>query len=165
MLKYSIVVPFHNEEDNVTTLYDRLKAVMEHVGETFDLVSDAVGGNFGTVDLDLDQPQLSLKHLGKFDVVLFSGVFYHLIDPIAATREVASLARELLIIETHVEITVDERPQMIFYPGAELSNDPTNWWGPNPACVVALLKQLGFARVYTLDTEFPNRKVFHAYWV
>lgn len=31
MLKYSIVVPFHNEEDNVTTLYDRLKAVMEHV--------------------------------------------------------------------------------------------------------------------------------------
>src|ERR1700738_1613844 len=36
--KYSIVVPFHNEEDNVTALYDRLKAVMEHVGETFELV-------------------------------------------------------------------------------------------------------------------------------
>jgi glycosyltransferase involved in cell wall biosynthesis len=36
--KYSIVVPFHNEEENVTTLYDRLKAVMEHVGETFELV-------------------------------------------------------------------------------------------------------------------------------
>ena len=38
MPKYSIVVPFHNEEDNVTTLYDRLKAVMEHVGESFELV-------------------------------------------------------------------------------------------------------------------------------
>jgi glycosyltransferase involved in cell wall biosynthesis len=36
--KYSIVVPFHNEEENVTTLYDRLKAVMEQVGETFELV-------------------------------------------------------------------------------------------------------------------------------
>lgn len=37
VLKYSIVVPFHNEEDNVTTLYDRLKAVMEQVmGETRD---------------------------------------------------------------------------------------------------------------------------------
>jgi len=36
--KYSIVVPFHNEEENVTTLYDRLKAVMETVGETFELV-------------------------------------------------------------------------------------------------------------------------------
>ena len=38
MPKYSIVVPFHNEEENVTTLYDRLKAVMEHVGDTFELV-------------------------------------------------------------------------------------------------------------------------------
>ena len=38
MPKYSIVVPFHNEEDNVTTLYDRLKAVMEQVGDTFELV-------------------------------------------------------------------------------------------------------------------------------
>ena len=36
--KYSIVVPFHNEEDNVTALYDRLKAVMEHVGDSFELV-------------------------------------------------------------------------------------------------------------------------------
>jgi len=38
VLKYSIVVPFHNEEENVTTLYDRLKAVMEQVGDTFELV-------------------------------------------------------------------------------------------------------------------------------
>ncbi|HLH06426.1 MAG TPA: glycosyltransferase family 2 protein [Terriglobales bacterium] len=37
-MKYSIVVPFHNEEDNVTELYDRLKAVMENTGETFELV-------------------------------------------------------------------------------------------------------------------------------
>ena len=38
MPKYSIVVPFHNEEDNVTTLYDRLKAVMEQIGDAFELV-------------------------------------------------------------------------------------------------------------------------------
>ncbi len=37
-LKYSIVVPFHNEEENVTELYDRLKAVMETVGEPFEIV-------------------------------------------------------------------------------------------------------------------------------
>jgi glycosyltransferase involved in cell wall biosynthesis len=36
--KYSIVVPFHNEEDNVTTLYDRVKHVMEQVGDTFERV-------------------------------------------------------------------------------------------------------------------------------
>ena len=36
--KYSIVVPFHNEAENVTELYDRLKAVMENIGEPFELV-------------------------------------------------------------------------------------------------------------------------------
>jgi glycosyltransferase involved in cell wall biosynthesis len=38
MPKYSIVVPFHNEQDSITELYDRLKAVMEHQGESFELV-------------------------------------------------------------------------------------------------------------------------------
>jgi glycosyltransferase involved in cell wall biosynthesis len=38
MPKYSIVVPFHNEEENVTALYDRLKQVMEQIGDSFELV-------------------------------------------------------------------------------------------------------------------------------
>jgi glycosyltransferase involved in cell wall biosynthesis len=38
MPQYSIVVPFHNEEENVNRLYDRLTAVMEATGETFELV-------------------------------------------------------------------------------------------------------------------------------
>jgi len=38
MPKYSIVVPLHNEQENVTDLYDRLKAVMEANGESFEIV-------------------------------------------------------------------------------------------------------------------------------
>ena len=38
MPKYSIVVPLHNEQENVTDLYDRLKAVMETSGESFEIV-------------------------------------------------------------------------------------------------------------------------------
>ena len=38
MVKYSIVVPFHNEEENVTALYARLKQIMEQVGDSFELV-------------------------------------------------------------------------------------------------------------------------------
>ncbi|MGA2167661.1 MAG: glycosyltransferase family 2 protein [Terracidiphilus sp.] len=38
MTKYSVVVPFHNEEENVTALYARLKQVMEQVGDSFELV-------------------------------------------------------------------------------------------------------------------------------
>jgi glycosyltransferase involved in cell wall biosynthesis len=38
MAKYSIVVPFHNEEENVTILYARLKQVMEQADESFELI-------------------------------------------------------------------------------------------------------------------------------
>ena len=38
MAKYSIVVPFHNEEENVTILYARLKQVMEQIDDSFEMV-------------------------------------------------------------------------------------------------------------------------------
>jgi glycosyltransferase involved in cell wall biosynthesis len=51
MAKYSIVVPFHNEEENVTVLYDRLKGVMELVGDPFELVFVDDGSNDRTCRL------------------------------------------------------------------------------------------------------------------
>jgi glycosyltransferase involved in cell wall biosynthesis len=51
MAKYSIVVPFHNEEENVTVLYARLKQVMEQVGESFELVLVDDGSNDRTYKL------------------------------------------------------------------------------------------------------------------
>jgi glycosyltransferase involved in cell wall biosynthesis len=51
VLKYSIVVPFHNEQDNATELYDRLKAVMEAVGEPFELVFVDDGSSDATFGL------------------------------------------------------------------------------------------------------------------
>src|SRR6266436_3027837 len=51
MPKYSIVVPFHNEEENVTTLYDRLTAVMEATGESFEIVFVDDGSTDGTFRL------------------------------------------------------------------------------------------------------------------
>ncbi len=38
MPKISIVVPFHNEEENVTEMYDRLHSVMEVTGQTYELI-------------------------------------------------------------------------------------------------------------------------------
>jgi glycosyltransferase involved in cell wall biosynthesis len=45
MVKYSIVIPFHNEEENVTVLYARLKQVMEQVGDSFEMVLVDDGSN------------------------------------------------------------------------------------------------------------------------
>ncbi|MGH9766072.1 MAG: glycosyltransferase, partial [Blastocatellia bacterium] len=35
---YSIVVPFHNEEESLPELYHRLTRVMEEIGEDYELV-------------------------------------------------------------------------------------------------------------------------------
>jgi len=51
MPKYSIVVPLHNEQENVTELYDRLKAVMEVNGESFELVLVDDGSRDRTFEL------------------------------------------------------------------------------------------------------------------
>jgi len=51
MPKYSIVVPFHNEEENVTRLYDRLTSVMEATGESFEMVFVDDGSSDGTFRL------------------------------------------------------------------------------------------------------------------
>jgi tRNA (mo5U34)-methyltransferase len=131
--------------------------------KTFDLVAECTNNHFEAIEINLDVPGLSLQHLGQFDVVLYSGVFYHLQDPLAATREVAALAREVLILETHIEAIADERPAMIYYPGAELSGDHSNWWGPNVACIRALLTTLGFPRIDVTKGSGETRYVFHAY--
>ena len=51
MPKYSIVIPLHNEQENVTELYDRLKAVMEANGESFEMVLVDDGSNDETFHL------------------------------------------------------------------------------------------------------------------
>ena len=140
----------------------------------FDLATRLCDLPIEAADHDLDAPQLSLRQLGQFDVVLFLGVFYHLIDPIAALREVSALAGRVLVVETYLEETLDERPAMVFYPGSELVGDPTNWWGPNRACMEALLRLNNFTRIEFQQTQSApsiispggthvRRGLFHAY--
>jgi tRNA (mo5U34)-methyltransferase len=86
---------------------------------------------------------------GPFDVVLFLGVLYHVRHPLKVLENVAEVTGDHLILETAVDL-VGSRPAMAFYPDRELMNDPTNWWGPNPAAVEAMLKDVGFRRVETV---------------
>jgi tRNA (mo5U34)-methyltransferase len=129
--------------------------------ETFELARSALGLDIEMLDIDV--PDLSVEKVGgQFDVVLFLGVFYHLIDPIDGLRRAASLAKEVLVVETHTDGEDIGRPAMIMYPGTELGGDPTNWWGPNNACIKALLGTMGFARVDgPVCTD--ARPVYHAW--
>ena len=115
--------------------------------------------------LDIDVPDLVPGRVGQFDVVLFLGVFYHLPDPIRALQNIAALTKEVAVVETHLDLRALDRPAMVFYPGTELNDDPTNWWGPNRQCIDALLRLVGFARVVYEPHPLVGaaRGIFHAY--
>ena len=130
---------------------------------TFDLARTAL--KLDVEALDVDVPDLTPDRIGQFDVVLFLGVFYHLVDPIRALQNLAAVTNEVAVVETHLDLGAIDRPAMVFYPGTELNNDPTNWWGPNRQCVEALLKLVGFERVVYQPHPIVKdaRGIFHAY--
>lgn len=104
-------------------------------------------------DVDIDVMDLSPDRIGTFDVVFFLGVLYHLPHPLLALERVASVARDLLILETVVDMVGVRQPAAAFYPGRELNNDPTNWWGPNVPAVAAMLHTVGFRHVETVSPQ------------
>jgi len=134
------------------------------LGERFALARESLGSR--VEDLGIDVYDLSPEKVGVFDVVLFLGVLYHLKHPLLALERVFSVTGSLLILETHVDMCDHLRPAAAFYPGAELNNDPSNWWGPNEAAVVGMLKTVGFreVKVFSRNLISPQRgrMVFHA---
>jgi tRNA (mo5U34)-methyltransferase len=104
-------------------------------------------------DLEIDVYDISPQTVGMHDVVFFLGVLYHLKDPLGALERVASVTNKLLIVETAVDLIGLRRPAMAFYPGRELNGDPTNWFGPNTACVEAMLRVCGFRRVQCVSKQ------------
>jgi len=119
----------------------------------FQLAREALGSR--VTDIDIDVMDLSSERVGTFDLVLFLGVLYHLPHPLLALEKVASVTGGTLILETVVDLVGLQRPAVAFYPGRDLNNDPTNWWGPNPAAVAGMLETVGFQNVRT-TTSLPG---------
>ena len=111
----------------------------------FDLSKRALGSR--VEEMEIDVLDLSPDRVGTFDVVFFLGVLYHMKHPLLALERVASVARDFLVLETAVDMLDYKRPAIAFYAGDEVGRDATNWCGPNPAAVVAMLKTVGFRRV------------------
>jgi tRNA (mo5U34)-methyltransferase len=127
----------------------------------FEMAREYLAPEIDVMDIPVDE--LSEARVGRFDVVLFLGVFYHLRDPFGVLERVASLAREVLVVESRLTQHLNPRPVMQFHPGASLENDPTNWWTPNRACMEAMLTDLGFASIRFARPDFRMRRgMFHA---
>jgi tRNA (mo5U34)-methyltransferase len=117
----------------------------------FELARDALGSR--VEDVTMEVLDISPERLGHFDVVLFLGVLYHMRHPLLALEKVASVTDELLIVETHVDMLQTRKPAMAMYPGHELGFDPTNWWGPNPEAVAAMVRDVGFEHVDVVSED------------
>jgi tRNA (mo5U34)-methyltransferase len=131
--------------------------------EGFKLARRVLGSNVEDVDMSLEE--LSPERIGRFDIVLFLGVFYHLPDPLPILERVASVTAERLIVETQADLLWLRRPAMAYYPGSELSHDESNWWAPNLPLLRALLRSHGFPAVELVSRRsLPYRAARSIRW-
>jgi tRNA (mo5U34)-methyltransferase len=113
--------------------------------------------------------QMQVYDLAKmkrsFDIVIFMGVFYHLRYPLLALDIVTQKVNKLLVFQTltmpgdEVAVTdfdlhIDKRKKMLKkgWPAMgfienKLAGDPTNWWAPNHACIISMLRTCGLSVV------------------
>ncbi len=129
----------------------------------FDTARRILGSN--VEDREIDVMDLSSEAVGVFDLVLFVGVLYHMRHPLLALERVSSVTAGQLILDTHTAMTSEPNPVMRFYPGRELNDDDTNWWGPNPPAVEAMLRDVGFHATERIHPELirSGRLVVHAW--
>jgi tRNA (mo5U34)-methyltransferase len=120
---------------------------------------------FGLRNVRFEQRQL--YDLGatsdRFDLILFMGVFYHLRYPLLALDLLARLRPRLMVFQTLTQGSVDvcaqaaqdchfasrdrlarpDWPHLAFVE-TTFCGDPTNWWVPNHAAVLGMLRAAGF---------------------
>ena len=117
----------------------------------FDLAREALGSRVEPVVGDF--MQLAPEELGRFDVVLFLGVLYHVREPLSALERIRALTSEVAVIETEavrgLGLGLGRARLLEFHPGGELGGDHTNWFVPTESALHALCRAAGFRRVET----------------
>jgi tRNA (mo5U34)-methyltransferase len=121
--------------------------------------------------------QMEIYELSKvrevFDLVLFMGVFYHLRHPLLALDIVSEKVKRLMVFQSLTapgmdvytdtkDHDIDDR-EVLIQPGwptmafieHRFAADPTNWWIPNHACILALLRSSGFK-----VTDRPGHEIY-----
>jgi SAM-dependent methyltransferase len=107
-----------------------------------------------------DLPRLELE---PFDITVFTGVFYHLPDPITGLKIAADLTRELLFFETATRsnhpdgyLAVEEEPIKEVMSGVH----GLNWLPTGPHVLARILRWMGFEDVRLVrwvPEAFPGR--------
>ena len=97
----------------------------------------------------MDFYELPGAGLGKFDIVFFLGVLYHVRHPLLALEIVCALTKDVAIVDSFVTDPDDwqehagEIPTMEFYELDELGNQFGNWVGPTRAMLAGDVPRRG----------------------
>jgi len=123
---------------------------------------------------------LSAAKDGKFDLILFLGLIYHLRHPLLALDILWDICIHTLLVESQVcdehfvtgrDAEGKERREALsgwmrenrvaqFYPSNELNGDFSNWFSPNVACLEGWLDSSGFEPELTIRDK--SRAFFRA---
>jgi tRNA (mo5U34)-methyltransferase len=100
------------------------------------------------LDSDVDSRKIGVEEIspetvGKFDLVMMSGVIYHLKEPLTAIENAASVAEERLVVESAITREFSGKPVMKFLRGRKLDKNPSNWWQPSLEAVEKMVLSAG----------------------
>ncbi len=83
--------------------------------------------------------------IGPFDVVICTGVIYHLQNPMQFLSNVARSTREFMFLES--EMLIDPSfSDYAWFIEQEYGRDASNWWIFGPSCVTGMVRAAGFSR-------------------
>jgi len=125
--------------------------------------------------LPIDAHQLD-RVQEQFDLVVFTGILYHLKNPLHVLEQVGRLCRDAVIVETEciqddprngvhvrqgptnqIEVKFCQTGVMKFIEADELNGDGSNWWVPDVACVLGMLRTAGFRYFSAASYLEPTR--------
>ena len=97
--------------------------------------------------LNIDILSMSEQSPGPFDVVFFVGVLYHLQHPLKALQILASICREMLILESAIFSPKDKAVEKFNQDTPIMNFRGTSGWFPNKKCLEEMLTVAGFQSI------------------
>jgi 2-polyprenyl-3-methyl-5-hydroxy-6-metoxy-1,4-benzoquinol methylase len=86
------------------------------------------------------------ERFGSFDVVLNTGVIYHLQNPMDFLTRMARMTRQTMYLETEM-LTDPKYSEYAWFIEKEYCGDRSNWWIYGPQCVERMVRAAGFPHV------------------
>jgi len=110
----------------------------------FEVAKEILGSKVEFREMDVYQIDKDL--IGRFDIVLFLGVLYHLKHPLLALEKIAQVVEKEIYIETEfIRTPFINRPIVEYLEHCYLNEDPTNHCRPNASWLKKSLFDLGFS--------------------